>query len=377
MTKAINVITAAQSSLQTNSARLNTLQERVLREVETRMSLVTDDEDWKPPTQAAIDLGLHYTYLAHALSCGELTVAIQAVTTTKGKTKLVVMNMTEVNRWYADCDDRAQAAGKTIEQYLSDQYNMGRVLISTGGEEPPVDGRPTDLIPVDIAGQLLVGRDLPAELLTDAIERQTIEVYRVGREKMVSEAAIVLLSISPNAGDEEAVVVEDTGECDLVQAAERLSIDANTILAAVEAGECVGRRDGDLWIVKLADVVTWYDDLYEVPSGQRRVRYVLVDARPEHEAGSHYDTVVTVKLQVPNISAILNNISTDVLTKAVDQQMKFERNKPVPVGRDIGNVSVDVQMSVGTLMAMTYLADISGQTPDSYMAWVAYSTAGV
>jgi hypothetical protein len=360
---------APQSS---NSARLSVLQERVLREVEERMRLVTDDDDWKPPTQAAIDCGLHYTYIAHALVRGEMNVAIQAVSTPKGKTKMAVLNTAEVSEWLAEREAEAEAAGKDVlAEYLTDRYNIGRVLVSEAQDS--IDGLPADLIPLEIAEQLLLGRGLPKELLDDAIVRGTVIIHRLSGEAMVSEESVVLISTSPNIGDGVSVEIEDSGECDHVQAAEKMGIDPARLFSAVESGECVGRRDGEMMLVRLSDVVQWYDTDYDVPDGQERTRFVLVNVN-DQDGTNHYDTLIRCRFQVPNVSAIVNNISADVLAVAIQRGTTFGRGEVVAVV-GVRDVMIDLDLTVGSLISLTYLASLSGHTPDAYMALLALAMA--
>lgn len=339
------------------------------------MRLVTDDEEWKPPTQVAIGCNLHYIYIAHALQCGELKVAIQACSTSKGRAKMVVLNMAEVRAWLASREREARREKRTLQEHLTLRYHIGRVLTADMYEGE--DGLPTDLIPLDIAKQLIAGRDLPMKLIDEAIANGSVIEYVMDNEKMVSETAIVLLITSPNVGDERAIEIEDSGECECSIIAMKMGIDPDVLLKAVVDEKCVGHRNGDLWLVNLADVITWYDTKYQPPVGQPRARYVVVNVKGESDGTTHYDMPFRCRFIVPNVPAIVNNISAQTITEAVDQGVTFVKGRKITVADGIKWVPVEIELCVGTIISMAYLADTSDHTPDEYMALVGHEIAHV
>ena len=359
----------------TSSARLFVLQERVIREVEERMQLVSDDSQWKPPTQAAIDCGLHYTYIAHALCCGELTVAVQSVSTARGKSKLAVINVEDLQNWLNTRECEAEQSGSSLAKYLSDRYGLGKVF--EGKQAVDLENLPDDLMPVSVAKQLLMGREIPEDILDDAIVRNTIVVYNVGEEQMVSEDAVVMLLTLPNTGDTQGVEIEDVGECDHSDAAAKIGVDPDILLAAIQAGECSARKNGEVWEVSLRDVITWYDTFYELADGESPVRYVLVSSNERVNEDNHYDTLIYCRFLVPDVPAIINEMRQDVIRNAVESGRTFQRGESVPVGSNLNFVTVELELSVGDLTALSYLAKISGHTPDQYMSLVAFGEAFV
>ena len=367
--------TAGATPQCSNSARMDELYERVVREIQTRMSLVTDDENWMPPTQAALECGLHYYYMQHALNCGELTVAIQPVNTSnKGKLKLAVVSKAQVEDWVEQAEMEAEEAGRTLAEQLSFRYNMDRVYACNGSTPDLPEGCPVDLISRDVAKQLIEGCEIQIEQFDQAIERGVVAIYNVGGEEMVSEADVAVMMSSLSFGDEETVEVEDLGECDAMDAAERMGLDPAVLLAAIEANQCLARANGEKWIVRLHDVVAWYDGHYTPAEGETRARYVLVTMRDDIRTKNHYDLDIEIRLVVPNVSAVLNNLSRVVAENAIEKGLVFPNGTtPVAKGKDIADVEVHLTLTVGILASLAFLADQSGFNLCDYMCKMAES----
>ena len=154
-------------------------------------------------------------------------------------------------------------------------------------------------------------------------------------------------------------------------------MDPEVLLNAVVAEECVGRRDGDLWMVNLSDVITWYDTCYEPPNGEPRVRYVLVNIKGDTDGTTHYDMPFRCRFVVPGISAVINNLSSQTVSEAVDRGMTFVRGRTLQVADDIKPVTIELELSLGTLISLAHLADISGHNSDDYMALMGHDIAHV
>jgi len=362
-----------------NSDRMAILNERVLRELEDRMLKMTDDENWVTPTQAAIDLGLHYIYVAHAMTCGEIDTAVQAVSTATGKKNLVVVSTSQVQAWYDVAEAESQADGKSIQEVLAARYHMtGPVRMSNGDPEPDPD-RPEDLISVPIAEQFLEQAGVPSEQLHGAIDRGSIRSYRFRNDDMVSESAIALLTRSPDCGETAAVRVEDTGPCTPDQAAERMGIDPELLNKAVSVGFCRAMVRGGHISVSLGDVAEWYETSSEE---YPRKRFVVImpkrdpsDETEEDvpvETNNHYGTPVTVSFLVPDVPNVVNNLSSRILERAVEFELTFVPADCVSISPDVAYVNVPIEISVGCLISISHYAHLSGRTLEDYVSLVAW-----
>lgn len=362
--------------------RLVVLQEMIVRRLQDAMMVgATDDDYWTPP-QAAIEVGLHYQYIAQALLTGELSCDLREVRVARGKQRSVVISSDDVVRWYQDREADAEDEGTTLAEYLTKRYSMQQVFQSSKSSGSNLgEGVPDDVVPIDLASQAFASHyRLDPSIFDAALDVGSIVVYEVGGERMVSEQDVV--NVGEAADDEMGVMVKvlDDGPLSPKDASVRLGISEAEIVKAIEREELMAADDGTL---ELSDIVDWYDAVRKAPKGKRKERFLLIRAGEDDDVPacdseglepSHYDMERAIPLCLPCVPAIVETVDAAFVRSVVERQHRFGVGHTVPIAPDIKHKTVSVMMTIRTLESLAYLANRDRMDLETYLSLAALST---
>lgn len=362
--------------------RLAVLQEMIVRRLHDAMMVGATDEDYWTPPQAAIEVGLHYQYIAQALLTGELSCDLREVRVAQGKQRSVVIASDDVTRWYRDREADADDEGMTLAEYLTKRYSMQQVFQSSRSSGSKLgEGVPDDVVPIDLASQAFASHyRLDPSVFDSAVEVGTIVVYEVDGERMVSEQDVV--NVGEAADDEMGAMVKvlDDGPLSPKDASVRLGISVSEIAKAIKREELVVADDGTL---ELSDVVDWHDAVRKAPKGERKERFLLIRAGEDDDAPacdseglepSHYDMERAIPLRLPNVPAIIETVDAAFVRSVVERQHRFGVGHMVPIAPDVKHKTVSVVMTVRTLESLAYLANRDRMDLETYLSLAALGT---
>jgi len=350
----------------------------VVSQLHDAMMVPATDEDYWTPPQAAIEMGLHYQYIAQALLTGEMSCDLREIRVAQGKQRSVVILSDAVTAWYQERESEAKAAGLTLAKHLTKRYSMQQTFESSDRDGSPIgDGVPNDLVSLDLARQMFSSHfRVDVDEFDRAIDLKSVLVYEISGERMVSEQDIIAIGEAMDSDRGPMIRVLDDGPVSVEQAAKSLGLDVKELQKAVDKGQLRLDPDGT---IELGTVVDWYDGVRKPKDGGAKNRYLLVSADDDGPQAcdtnglepSHYDMMVDVVMSLPDIPAIVDEMSTEFVQKTISRAARFGVGAKPPAAPDVERKKVAVPMTVGMIDSLAYLCVQNGIDMASYLSLAA------